>query len=429
MFKGNNDILKVAFDTTLEGILLTDSQANIVMANIAVERCLGYKVDELLGKNIGILVPNFLREIHKDHYKTYFKTSDNFSHQNAREINGQHKDGRLIPLEVRLSSFEYEGNKYAKALITDITERKEKEEKIKVSKMELEEKVKDKTNDLEKVVQELRKTNSILEEEILKKKAAQNKAKQALVVERELGQLKTRFISLASHEFRTPLSGILTSATLIKKYTEQNNNNILKHADTIQAMVKHLSNILDDFLSLERIETGSIQYKFSNFSIDELLLEIIEKANSLTKNGQYINYKPCKNCPDIYSDKKMINIIITNVLFNAIKYSPEKSKISIGLSKSDYILIKVTDTGIGIPKIDQDLIFTRFFRGSNTGNIQGTGIGLNIVKANIESLGGFIDFESKENGGTCFIIKIPLDSSKIETTENISKKDLTSIKS
>jgi len=425
MFKGNNDILKVAFNTALEGVLFTDSRATIVMANTAVERCLGYTVDELIGKKIDILVPNFLREIHKDHYKTYFESSHNLSHQNAREINGQHKDGRLIPLEVRLSSFDFEGNKYAKALITDITERKEKEEKTNNVKKELEENIKDKTRELETAVLELRKTNGVLENEIVKKRKAQNKAKKALIVERELGQLKTRFISLASHEFRTPLSGILTSSTLIRKYANLSDKSIIKHTNTIEAMVKHLSNILDDFLSLERIETGSIQYKFSSFDINDLLHEIIQKAQSLTKNGQQINYSVCKECPHIYSDKKMIHIIISNVLFNAIKYSPEKSHINIELSASDYILIKVEDFGIGIPKIDQDLIFKRFYRGSNTSNIQGTGIGLNIVKANIEDLGGFIDFKTKENEGTTFIMKIPLDSTNIEMPKSSTKEETT----
>lgn len=418
MFKGNTNILKVAFDTTLEGVILTDSSAIIIMANTAVEQCLGYTVDELVGQKINILVPDFLRQAHNKHYKTYFGNPNYLSHKNAREINGQHKDGRSIPLEIRLNSFHYEGKRYAKALITDITERKENEKRIQKAKKELEETIVDKTQDLERVVKELRESNSALETEILKKKKAQSKAKKALVAERELGQLKTRFISLASHEFRTPLSGILTSATLIKKYTDQNNKDALKHITTIESMVKHLSNILEDFLSLERLDTGSIQYKFSAFDINELLLEIIEKANSITKKGQNIEYPICEKCPKIYQDKKIIQIIITNILFNAIKYSPKKSNIAISITANEYISIKISDKGIGIPEKDQKLIFKRFYRGSNTANIQGTGIGLNIVKANIESLGGSISFVSKENEGTTFTLKIPLDA---RTTTSYTK--------
>ncbi len=409
MFKGNNDILKVAFDTTLEGVILTDRSATIVMANIAVEQCLGYKVEELIGQNISILVPDFLKEAHKKHYKNYFGHSDYLSHHNAREINGIHKNGQLIPLEIRLNSFDFEGKKYAKALITDITERKEKEKEIQIVNSKLQEIVKDKTLVLEKVVKELQDSNKSLETEILKRRNAQNEAKKALIVERELGQLKTRFISLASHEFRTPLSGILTSATLIKKYSDKNNNGVNKHVATIESMVKHLSNILEDFLSLERLDTGNVQYKFSTFDINELLLEIIQKATSITKEGQRINYPICKTCPKIYQDKKIIEIIITNILFNAIKYSPKNSVINIDLIANEHINIDISDSGIGIPIKDQKHVFKRFYRGSNTTNIQGTGIGLNIVKANIESLGGNISFVSKEKEGTTFSLKIPLD--------------------
>jgi len=410
MFKGNTDILKVAFDTTLEGVILTDSGAKIVMANTAVERCLGYSVDELIGQDINILVPDFLRTAHKKHYKNYFGNPNYLSHQNAREINGVHKNGQSIPLEVRLNSFDYEGKKYAKALITDITERKENEKRIQRAKQELEETIVDKTQDLERVVKKLRDSNSALETEILKKRKAQSKAKKALVAERELGQLKTRFISLASHEFRTPLGGILTSASLLKKYTDQKNKDALKHITTIKSMVKHLNNILEDFLSLERLDTGNIQYKFSVFDINELLLEIIEKANYITKKGQKIEYPICEKCPKIYQDKKIIQIIITNILFNAIKYSPKKSNIAISITANEDISIEISDNGIGIPEKDEKLIFKRFYRGSNTANIQGTGIGLNIVKANIESLGGDISFVSKEYEGTTFTLKIPLDA-------------------
>lgn len=417
MFKGNTDILKVAFDTTLEGMILTDSSATIVMANTAVEQCLGYKIDDLVGQNINILVPNFFKEIHKKHYNKYIGSPDKLSHQNAREINGLHKNGNLIPLEIRLNSFTYNGEKFAKALITDISERKEKETNILKAKKILEETVADKTKDLEKVVKKLRDSNNALETEIVKKRKAQSKVKEALIAERELGQLKTRFISLASHEFRTPLSGILTSADLINRYSDANNTDVFKHVSTIKSMVKHLSNILEDFLSLERLDTGNIQYKFSTFNINALLEEIIAKTNSITKEGQQISFSVCEKCPNIYQDKKIIQIIITNILFNAIKYSPKNSKIAISLKANEYITIDIKDTGIGIPEKDQKLIFKRFYRGSNATNIQGTGIGLNIVKANIESLGGNISFVSTINKGTTFTLKIPFDANTPKKTE------------
>ncbi len=407
MFEGIENMLKVAFSTTLEGVLLTDSNAKIIVANKAIENCLGYKMEYLIGKDLHIFLPKSLHEIHKKHYATYFKDPSYLAHENAREVYGIHKDGRKIALELRLNLFEFEGEKYAKAYISDISKRKKKEEQIHQEKLKLEDKVVDKTKELKKTVSQLRQTNKNLEIEIQRKIAAKNKARKALLIEREVSQLKTKFLSLASHEFRTPLSGILTSATLIGKYTTEGQDKIKKHLKTIKMMVNHLNNILDDFMSLERIETGDIHYKFSYFSFNKLMKEIIKKATLLLKEGQSINYSPCKSCPKIYQDKKIIQIIITNLLFNAIKYSPENTPIDITVISGKYVTIEISDKGLGIPQKDQKNVFKRFFRASNVSHLQGTGIGLNIVKANLEALGGTIFFRSKENEGTTFIVKLP----------------------
>ncbi len=402
------NIIKVAFDTTMEGIILTDSDAKIVVANKAIEKCLGHKITDLIGKDVNIFLPNFLQEIHSQHYKSYFKKKEGFSHlKNAREVIGLHKDGSFIPLEIRLSMFVFENERYVKALITDITQRKEKEEINQIAKMKLEAKVKDNTRQLKQVVKELRLTNKALEIEIQQKIKAKEKAKEALIAERELSQLKTKFISLASHEFRTPLSGILTSATLIEKYNLEKNKPVEKHLRIIKSMVKHLNNILNDFLSLERVESGETQYKFSSFPFNKLMDEIIEEAKSFTKKGQLINYTPRIDCPNMYQDRKIVYIILSNILYNAIKYSQENTSIDINIIIDKNITISISDSGIGIPNEDQKYIFKRFYRASNTTHIQGTGLGLNIVKANIEALGGSISFNSEENQGTKFILIIP----------------------
>ena len=406
MFDGIENILKVAFSTTLEGVLLTDSNAKIIVANKAIENCLGYKVEELLGKDLHIFLPKSLHKIHRKHYSAYFKDSNYLSFENAREVFGLHKNGSKVALELRLNLFEYKGEKYAKAYISDISKRKEKEKKIQIEKNKLQEKVKGKTKELEEMVRRLRQINSNLEIEIQQKINAKNKARKALLAERELSLLKTKFLSLASHEFRTPLSGILTSATLIDKYNKDQNN-ITRHLNVIKTMVNHLSNILDDFMSLEKLDIGDIHYKFTSFRFNTLMKKIIKETNSLLKTGQSINYSPCKICPKIYQDKKIIKIIISNVLFNAIKYSPENSPIDVTVTDDEYLTIKISDKGIGIPKLDQKNIFKRFFRASNVSHLQGTGIGLNIVKSNIESLGGMIQFKSIEHEGTTFTLELP----------------------
>lgn len=403
----NIELIKVAFDTSLEGIILTDKNAEIVMANKAIDTILGYKKSELIGRDITIFMPSFLREIHSQHHQTYVQ-NHGFSHlENAREVTGLHKNGNFISLEIRLSLFEFGGEKYVKALFSDISRRKERDRISQITKMKLEAKVKDYTQELEKVVEELQNTNKVLKVEIQKKVTAKQKAKKALIVERELSQLKTNFISLASHEFRTPLSGIITSATLISKHSDPKNTSVSKHVSIIKSMVKHLNNILDDFLSLELVESGKTRHRYSSFMFNDLIEEIIEEAKAYTKKGQTIHYTPCKECPKMHQDRKIVSVIITNILYNAIKYSFENSSIEIAVNTREFIKIKIRDYGIGIPLKDQKYLFKRFFRGSNTSHIQGTGIGLNIVKANIENLGGSISFTSKEIQGTTFEIKFP----------------------
>ncbi len=409
MFGGNLNVVKIAFDAILEGVIIIDSDAQIVFANKAIERNLGYEVNKLIGKDFYFLVPKLFQKAHKEYFKSFFKDPANLSSYNVRTIIGLHKNGNIVPLEIKFTCFEHTNRIYAQALLTDISERKVKEKENKIEKIELEEAVKKHTSKLEKVVRQLRDTNQALKSEIQKKNKAKKEARKALIAERELSQLKTRFLSLASHEFRTPLSGILTSATLISKYTTKGQENITKHIGVIKMMVNHLSNILDDFMSLERIEEGDIHYKFSSFCFNELMEIIIKEANSLLKVGQSIHYSPCIECPKIYQDKRIIQIIITNILYNAIKYSPENSPIDISVTSKNKIKIKITDKGIGIPKKDKKNIFERFFRASNATHLQGTGIGLNIVKANIEGLGGTIHFKSKENKGSTFVIKIPKD--------------------
>jgi len=402
------NVIEVAFNTTLEGVIITDQNEKIILANKAIEVCFGHKVDFVIGKDISIFLPKFLKDIHSSYYKSFYKKNKNHHHlTNPREVIGLHKDGRLLPLEIRINLFDFEGKKYTKASISDISIRKEKEEIARVTNMKLKAKIKKNTEELEKVVKELQKTNTALETEVYKKAQAKRKVRKALIAEQELGKLKSNFISLASHEFRTPLSGILTSATLLGKYINQKSIPISKHLHVIKSLVRHLNNILDDFLSLERVEKGDIQYEFTNFPLNNLINDIINESNTFLKNGQTIKYTACKECPNMYQDKKIIYVILTNIIFNAIKYSHENTTIEIVVIKDKDISILVSDNGIGIPKEDQKYIFKRFFRASNTAHLQGTGIGLNIVKSNIEALGGKISFKSKENKGTIFTICIP----------------------
>ena len=233
--------------------------------------------------------------------------------------------------------------------------------------------------------------------------------KAALKKEIELNELKTKFLSLVSHEFKTPLSGILTSTMLLKKYTmvdQQEKRD--KHINTITNIVNNLNNILNDFLSVEKMESGKVNYHFKEFKLSKVLNEVIYNSNMLLKDGQKIKYPENIDEISLQQDEKILELTLSNVIHNAIKYSPENSNIDVAIAQNKHqTVFKIKDQGVGIPEKDQKNIFNRYFRAENVLTTQGTGIGLNIVKNHIENLGGSITFASQEQVGTTFTITIP----------------------
>ena len=232
--------------------------------------------------------------------------------------------------------------------------------------------------------------------------------KTALKKEKELGLLKSRFISIASHEFKTPLSTILSSAFLAKNYTqteEQSKRN--KHLHRITTSVNLLTDILNEFLNVGKIEEGKIFIKFESFDLIALAEDLIKYLSVNMKRGQNIRFNKLGE-RHVHLDINLIRNILINLLSNAIKYSSENSELELLISndKND-ITISVKDHGIGIPKEDLQHLMERFFRSSNVSNIPGTGLGLHIVNRYVEELKGTINIESEINNGTTVTIKLP----------------------
>jgi PAS domain S-box-containing protein len=248
----------------------------------------------------------------------------------------------------------------------------------------------------------------VVEQNMTTQKKAQERVSEALEKERELNELKSRFVSMASHEFRTPLSTILTSVSLLKKYNEpENADKRMKHLQRIHSSVQNLTNILNDFLSLDKLEEGRIQAKPDNLEIDKLLGDLVEEMETHCKTGQRIELTTDNAC-GVYSDEHILRNVVLNLLSNAIKYSPEHSSIDVRCKKSDRgVTVSVTDRGIGIPLEEQEHLFSRFFRASNAINIQGTGLGLHIVKRYTDLLKGELSFESIPGTGTTFTFTVP----------------------
>lgn len=397
----------ILFESVSEGIIVVNKQQIIVASNASANRMFAYEEGELKGQHLDILIPQKYVHQHEGHVNNFMRYMNHRQMGSGRDLYGLRKDGSQFPVEAGLNPFELEGDHYVMAMVIDITIRKSQEKQILELNSKLEQKIEERT-------EELRQTVLELEDEIIKRKEAENKIKESLKKERELNELKTKFLSLVSHEFKTPLSGILTSTTLIGKYTQtEQQEKRQKHLKTIKNKVKYLNNILDDFLSVERLETGKVNYKFSTFPLSKVTNEVIYDANMLLKDGQKISYP--QNIDDIVLDfdEKILELILTNLINNAIKYSPENTTIDIeAFTKENVLTLKVKDQGIGIPEKEQKYIFKRYFRAENALLNQGTGIGLNIIQSHLENLGGNINFTSKENEGSTFTVTLPLTSNQ-----------------
>jgi PAS domain S-box-containing protein len=249
----------------------------------------------------------------------------------------------------------------------------------------------------------------IVENNVSQEKRAEREIYAALSKEKQLNELKTSFVSMASHEFRTPLSSILSSAELVGKYSKNNQqDNILKHLNKIRNNVQNLTMILNDFLSLERIEGGYVKYNPEELLVKELINSVVEDVQQMLKPGQEIVIQDDTNNATWSMDVFLLRNMLTNLINNAVKYS-DKDIIVRAYSADSKKAIEVVDQGIGISTQDQKRLFGRFYRASNAGQVQGTGLGLNIVKRYAKIMEAEITFESELNKGSIFRIEIDGD--------------------
>jgi len=394
--------LKGIIDTAIDGIITIDAKGLIETVNNSAAKQFGYQLEELIGNNVKMLMPEPDKSEHDHYIQRYHDTKQPRIIGIGREVTGKRKDGSLFPFSLAVSEVILNDRIIFTGIVHDLTEVKQAQTKLSALNEELEDLVEMRTNELELVVNKLLKTNRLLEEK-------EKSLHYALSKERELSQLKSRFVSTASHEFRTPLATIMSSASLISKYKEFDQDvKREKHINRIKSAVSNLTGILNDFLSLSKIEEGKVEVNLSSIDITELCEEIEQELKALLKKGQDINHNSSPGLV-IHSDRRILKNIIFNLVSNAIKYSPEDSTISCNILLQDQMcMIEIIDQGIGIPESEQKFLFERFFRASNVENIQGTGLGLNIVKRYVALLNGTIDFESRENKGTKFKIYLPV---------------------
>jgi PAS domain S-box-containing protein len=398
------------FENATEGILLTNKEGKIILVNPAAERMFGYNSIELIGNTVEVLLPNNIRPKHIGLRDGFYHAPSNREMGHGRDLYARRKNGSEFPVEVSLSHYKERNEMYVIAFIVDITHRKEAEKNLIQQKKELE-RVSDQIRKLNAELEgKVEERTLILKEALQKLEESQKELNEALDKERELSEIKSRFVSMASHEFRTPLSTVLSSASLLSKYTTTDDQEKrTRHIDKIKNSVKHLNDILEDFLSLGKLDEGKVQTQLIQFNLKECINDTIDEMKGLLKNEQHILYS---NEGDVvvYTDKKLLKNIIINLLSNAIKFSDDGAAIELKSKVEGHLAeITVSDKGVGISEEDQDHLFTSFFRGKNVTNIQGTGLGLHIVKRYIDLLHGTVNLQSRINRGTTVTFVIPIN--------------------
>ena len=404
-----NEAYREIFQSMSEGIIMVDESGKIAIANPVAEQLFGFEKNELTGKVMEELLPERYRKGHVSFRKLFNADPHPRRMGFGRDLTALRKDGTEFPVEISLSFTQVQGNILVMAFISDISQRKQAEDALKKSEeqlivyaAELEKKVELRTVALNSSIIKL-------EEEVRERKKAEEETKRALERERELNELKSKFVSIASHEFRTPLSTVLSSAALIEQYRgRQEYEKQDKHINRIKSSVHHLTQILNEFLSLGKLEEGKMDVRQESIDLNVFLHEIQEEVQSFLKDGQTVVIHCQPDLTEIQSDSRILRNILFNLISNASKYSDPAKKIYITCEKkNDRVIFYVKDEGIGIPADDQKHLFDRFFRASNAGNVQGTGLGLNIVKRYVDLIAGDVSFTSIYGEGSTFYVSIP----------------------
>lgn len=360
-------------------VAITDQKGVIKYVNDNFCKISKYSIEELLGQDHRIINSGF----HSNDFIRNLWVTIAHGKIWRGEIRNKAKDGSYYWVDTTIVPFLNEDGKPYQylAIRSDITQRKVAEEELVQSKSALEHKERERTLEL---------TNAIERE-------------------KEMNEMKSKFVAMASHEFRTPLTAILSSSSLIEHYVNPDRSEKChKHLSRIKSAVSDLTSLLDDFLSLERIEKGKVEVQCQDFDLPALIGDIIEEMDGMLKaKNQEVQFD-FKGSSEVNLDKKILRNILINLYSNAIKYSPENKWVQVyACTNEREILISVKDEGIGIPPAAQQHLFSKFFRASNTGNIPGTGLGLNIVKSYVELMSGHIEFHSEENRGTQFTVRFP----------------------
>lgn len=393
---------KAVFQNASLGILVINQLGTITLANDFLLKQFGYlKSEELIGQKMELLIPKRYHHQHVSDRSHYMEQPITRPMGMGRDLFGIRKDGTEMPLEISLSSYANDEGIFSIAFVSDISKRIEVEHKLREQRLELASINKRMEALNEELEKEVERRTAKLQDALQKLEVSKDELSIALSKEKELGDLKSSFVSMASHEFKTPLSTILSSASLLGKYTlteEQFKRD--KHVQRIKSSVMNLNNILNEFLSLGKIEDGKISMRESLFAIEPFVRQEINDLSETLKPGQIIHYVHTGK-EEALLDEVLFKNILINLISNAAKFSGENKSIFITSNLTEqHLQFVIKDNGMGISQKDQKHLFEIFFRATNAINIPGTGLGLHIVSKYVEMMNGKIEIKSELEKGT-----------------------------
>jgi PAS domain S-box-containing protein len=355
---------RLLVETAPVAIVITNQRGHISLVNDQAQSIFGYERAEILGQPVEILLPDHLHERHIQHRTAYLAAPTIRPMSSGLELQARRKDNTLFPVEIELSYIKTRNDILVMSFIVDITKRKEAEVAL----------------------------------------------LQALAKEKELGDLKTRFVSMASHEFRTPLSTILALTETLSAYRHKlSDEQIDLRFDKIKGQVSHLKDIMEDVLLLARMQVRRAEFNPVLVDLDVLCRSVLDEFQSGVDMRHQLDYVCAAGVHALNLDRKLMRQIINNLVSNAIKYSPVHKSVCIKLeTDKDALVLTVRDEGIGIPELDLQRLFEPFHRADNVGAISGTGLGLVITKEAVELHGGTIVVASAVDMGTTFTVRIPI---------------------
>jgi PAS domain S-box-containing protein len=396
--KEHEQFLRSIIDINPSLIFVKDKDGRFVMVNQAVADIYASTVDNIIGKTDNDFNPD-PREVE------FFRKKDSEVLDLGRELfiaeeTVSSPNGATRYYQTFKKPIEYiNGKKCLLGVSTDITDRKKIEQQLKQLNEELELRVEERTSMMEDAMQELRREVSDRKRAEKELREARDNLSQTLEIEKELNELKTRFISMISHEYRTPLTGILTATYIIEQMYE---------GDNIRKSINSMTKLLDEVLTIGRSEAGKLKPKYEDKNINELLEDIIHDQKIIDDYKHRFIFEERADEELFSTDEELFRQIINNLLSNAAKYSPEGADIIIKTEQTPgTLIISVEDSGRGIEMADLPHIYEPFHRGKNIGMKSGTGLGLAIVKRCVDALKGTVSASSEQDNGSTFTVRLP----------------------